>query len=74
MHCHNKLRNVFTVPAILAHRSVKFELRNNLTPNHNHSRFSCHNWTRGLAAAFVTSLINTFSAAGVSPYSADQAI
>ena len=38
MHRHNLLRDVFADSCRLAHLSVKVEVGNNLTPDHDHSR------------------------------------
>ena len=65
----------------MAHLSVKVEARNNLTPDHSHTRPAdvlAQNWSRGRPAAFdicVTSLLNTLtlSEVGVCAGAAAQA-
>jgi hypothetical protein len=68
------LRDVFADSCRLAHLSVKVEVGNNLTPDHDHTRPAdvlVHNWSQGKPAAFdfsVTSPLNSLnlSEAGVS--------
>ena len=74
VHRHNLLRDVFADSCRLAHLSVKVEVGNNLTPDHDHTRPAdvlVHNWSQGKPAAFdfsVTSPLNSLnlSEAGVS--------
>ena len=78
---HNRLRDVVAESCRLAHLSVKVEARNNLTPDHSHTRPAdvlVQNWSRGRPAAFdicVTSPLNTLtlSEAGVCAGAAAQA-
>ncbi|KAL5516856.1 hypothetical protein EMCRGX_G002286 [Ephydatia muelleri] len=52
---HNRLRDVVAESCRLAHLSVKVEARNNLTPDHSHTRPAdvlVQNWSRGRPAAF----------------------
>ena len=75
---HNRLHDVVAESCRLAHLSVKVEARNNLTPDHSHTRPAdvlVQNWSRGRPAAFdicVTSLL-TLSEAGVCAGAAAQA-
>ena len=81
MHHHHLLRDVFADSCRLAHLSVKVEVGNNLTPDHDHSRPAnvlIHNWSQGKPAAFdfsVTSSLNSLNLleAGVSPGAAAEA-
>ena len=59
VHRHNLLRDVFADSCRLAHLSVKVEVGNNLTPDHDHTRPAdvlVHNWSQGKPSAFDFSI------------------